>query len=605
MSAEDIERALKSIRGPVPGLWIPTSYQRTSVSIRPKIFVVLGFRDIYGDPKFIEWVWDMVSKIPYEQAIIELSNINVLLLRYALNTDLNRALTTKYVNPVHMERHKPPSEINPPDSYAVFSRVGVLSALKAVVAASQTRSGVLVFETLGELILAVNDFSTAKFTEGQKVDHLDLALAFMPTWELTNPRDLAYSLGRTVLIIRNYLGGEDSVVKQLRKEICIDPDTLQFDGLSIEDFISIVFGIHAHANSVEAKKLLSGELTCGLDKATFLSQTKLNPAILDQFLSKRSATVDVLRSKITGGPYWTLDDARRQLTSPLYGTDFLPFREYPILDLQNGKYLILDLQFVTELLFTGLYFQIFSALESHKRGHFNSLWGRCFELYGCDLLKYFYPFASNILSTDINYDEGQIDALLDFGNYVVAIEFKFFLMEHYAKFSRDRNKLERLLELKVIENQRGEKKGVRQLVETVSALLHGRVANVPPNRPVFPVMVVSEPSLECPGINTWLNTRFQQLLGSSPDRHLIKPLTVMSIHELEEVLPYFEAGDATWDGILEQRFVGSDEISLISIHQALYNVLRDKRAERRRNRVPLNEFDSIYSEIKKRFGVAE
>jgi len=39
------------------------------------------------------------------------------------------------------------------------------------------------------------------------------------------------------------------------------------------------------------------------------------------------------------------------------------------------------------------------------------------------MLGHFYPAASQILSADVGYEGGQIDALLDFGTDVVIFEF--------------------------------------------------------------------------------------------------------------------------------------------------------------------------------------
>jgi hypothetical protein len=61
--------------------------------------------------------------------------------------------------------------------------------------------------------MAMNDFVQPKL---QDPDDLTLALALMPTWELTNPRDIAYSLSRTVLMIRKHLMGNDQSVEALR-----------------------------------------------------------------------------------------------------------------------------------------------------------------------------------------------------------------------------------------------------------------------------------------------------------------------------------------------------------------------------------------------------
>lgn len=490
------------------------------------------------------------------------------------------------------------AEDNPPAAKVVFNRIAVLAALKSVIAISDRLEGSLDPLLVGDIVMAINDFVQPQL---QSPDDLDLAVASIPTWELTNPRDIAYSLSRTVMMIRKYLMGSDELVQALRQAVGINIETMRFDGLSIEDFVSVVFGLHAYASGVYPVHR-RGVTQLVIDKATFVGQTRFSPSVLESFLAKRSATFATLRAAITGGGRWTPDEAREQVASSLFGPDFLVFRECPIMDLENGNYLILDLQFLAELLSNGLYFDVFSSLPKQKRGDFNSLWGRVFELYVWDLLGHFYKPVSGILQTDVEYDDGQIDAVLDFGSYVVVIECKFFLLEHKAKFSRNKEDFERQLSLKIVENQKGKKKGIRQLADAVSAIQEQRVRGARGGRTVYPVLVVSESSLECFGINAYLHRRFQQLRGPSADSFLVKPLTVMSIQELESILPYMEAGEATWPDILEKRFDGTDRVAWISVHQALYSLLNEKSLPNRRNDFLKEEYEAIGKDMKERYG---
>ena len=164
----------------------------------------------------------------------------------------------------------------------------------------------------------------------------------------------------------------------------------------------------------------------------------------------RSIRLDALRRKVTGRKPWGKKHGISVMESDDFATDFLAFREHPLIDLENGKYLIVDIQFVGEMLFTGLFFEIFASLGADKREAFLSLWGRLLELYVWGLLKDFYPKQSNILQTDVSFDGGQIDGILDFGTYVVVLEFKFFLLSHKIKYSRNKNWLIKELRLKLV-----------------------------------------------------------------------------------------------------------------------------------------------------------
>src|SRR5436309_4693842 len=98
---------------------------------------------------------------------------------------------------------------------------------------------------------------------------------------------------------------------------------------------------------------------------------------------------------------------RRFLTS-----DLNTFREFPVVRLDEEQAAVIDLQFLVELLTLGVYYSIFNGLPTECREGFRQMWGRLLELYVVDLLRYFYPPASQILSADVAYEGGQVDALL-------------------------------------------------------------------------------------------------------------------------------------------------------------------------------------------------
>src|SRR5205807_722583 len=97
---------------------------------------------------------------------------------------------------------------------------------------------------------------------------------------------------------------------------------------------------------------------------SFLTSTKFPQEKLQMFLRQRSIGLNKLKRAITGGTGWSRKVAVSQIESDDFATDFLHFRQHPIIDLKNGNHLILDIQFVGELLFTGVFFAIFGSLTS-------------------------------------------------------------------------------------------------------------------------------------------------------------------------------------------------------------------------------------------------
>ena len=70
---------------------------------------------------------------------------------------------------------------------------------------------------------------------------------------------------------------------------------------------------------------------------------------------------------------------------------------------------------------------------------------------------------------------------------------------------------------------------------------------------VYPILVGDEPALQTFAANRYMDEEFTSQLPT-PRPAAVAPLTVMSIDELEELLPYLSAGDASWRDALDPRF---------------------------------------------------
>ena len=266
-----------------------------------------------------------------------------------------------------------------------------------------------------------------------------------------------------------------------------------------------------------------------------------------------SISLAAIRTKLSDAAEgWDEAAVSDLLDSPTFASDFLAFREQPILQLDGRGYLVLDPDFLGDLLSSGVFFQIRAAVPADKGIQFMSLFGRLFELYLTELLEYFYPRGSGILQTDVHFKGGQVDALLDFGSYVVLMEFKFFLLKHEIKHNREGGELEKSLREKLVENERGERKAARQLALAGQAIQDRRIKTVLlANKPIYPVVVVYESGLA--GANAFINRFFQEYRETVSDPSLVRPLTLMSVGELEGLLPQVEAAQTTWQEILESR----------------------------------------------------
>jgi hypothetical protein len=134
----------------------------------------------------------------------------------------------------------------------VFTRAGILASFKALLAIhSNDKEDQLDLHLIGDLALLCNDhLGSKKLKTEEKIDDIDLLLEFLPTWELDNPRNIAYGLSRVVRMLKTHLPSNDGDVTKARTSIGLDPSTLTFDELALDDYIAAIFGLYAHSTSL-------------------------------------------------------------------------------------------------------------------------------------------------------------------------------------------------------------------------------------------------------------------------------------------------------------------------------------------------------------------
>src|ERR1019366_4412988 len=104
--------------------------------------------------------------------------------------------------------------------------------------------------------------------------------------------------------------------------------------------------------------------------------------------------------------------------------------------------------------------------------------------------------------------EGEVDALLDFGAEIILFEFKHFFLAQDVKDALDRTRLESELRLKLVEDEDGSPKAVRQLVNIANAIRSGDISTAAGRygaqgagaAALYPLVVVAEPAMEAFGV---------------------------------------------------------------------------------------------------------
>jgi hypothetical protein len=573
------------------GLFLPIRFEREKYPqprFGPEFIVPITYSEVTGRKPTAQDLWHALSFGNHVETIVTLSMILNSVERFQPDRNLHAALTERFLRPEYRTIPRRPPGGKLPDYQDVFNPLGVLFALKLLLGATTGPEPPERLQpddqfSIGDLILLANEFVLTSSLTAETMTDANLAADLLPVWDLTNPGRIVYAMARMHRMVAVHLVGSDSKVLRIIKQIGVGMDGIKFCGVPLDSYVFAVFALYARDQLLRGPDFLRNPDLAIFNPHELMKQTSFPHEMFQRFLQGVSLDLDAARRKLSSlDTGWNEGILADLLESPTFRTDFLAFRERPILKLDEKRYLVLDGHFLADLLSIGVLFQVRSALARDKGALLMSLFGRLFELYAGELLEFFYPRRSAILRLDLPYTDGQLDALLDFGEYVVLLEFKFFLLRHEIKHNRKSGELETSLREKLVENQRGERKAARQLAHAAQSVHDRTIMTALPGKPIYPVVVIYESGLQCPGANAIINRYFQEFRERLRNPDLVRPLTVMSLEELEGLLPQVAAALTTWREVLDARFM-RDEVNFISVHQVIHDILKRQGKEGKNN----------------------
>ena len=595
-SAEKLNKIFAEI-APQTGLVLPLPAGPAPHGLAPgpAVGVYLRHSEILpGTAKLEDRYWNLLRQTPVAGGVGVLASINSLLSEHrSLNRDVHKFLTERFVTPA-IAMKVAEQNVSGGGFSGVFTRTGCLQLMRhlLVYGNRSVKPAGRSEKELGELALLTNEFiQRDPVVDPARLPNLDLLLSFVPVWDIHNPRDLAYALSRMFTILTEILPGNDPEVRRLAAKAGLNISGITVGSLALNDFIAAVFGLFAYGRNIK------GPAFSVFDTRQIFSQVGFPPQILRKLVKDRALTAAEFRKRL-GGKARTRKAFGEELERRSFLTESLNlFRQFPFMRLDANGVLILDLEFLAELLTSGVYWNIFDSLPPNRRESFKELWGRLFEIYGVALLKDFYPHASGILAADVNYNGGQVDALLDFGEAVVVFEIKSSLLTEAAKRGGDRSKFVADFERKFVRNEKGKPKALLQLAASCKAIEDGKIRTAMRPGRIYPVCISDEPAVESFFFTSYANETFEKEL---PAGSRIRPVTMMSVNELEEILPYVSENLFSWPELLDFRLSGPTR-GAFSVHQAIYDLLREKGLSARRNQAIRKSFDEVWEIIGSRY----
>lgn len=371
-SAEELERIYKQMR---PGtLLVPIRQEATpGASVGPRFAVFRLHSELALEPNDPEAAyWDALEQANVIDGIGEMSWINGNLSEArATDQQIHRDLATRFVEPAVLAQIAN-RELEGAAS-VVFNRIGCLLTIRHLMLFGGTNPRDWGAYKVGRLALLANDFvqDTPNPPTGNH-SNLDLMLLMAPTWDVYNSRNLGHAMSRIFTILTEILPGSDPAVTTLVSQLGITANKIEIDGIPLYQFFALVFGIFAYARSPEAQT----RVLFNVDE--IFTQTDMPQKLLEKFLEARARTLDEFRNIFTKGTVVSQATFADELKQRPFLIDSLNlFRKYPFLRLDSERVLILDVQFVAELLTSGVYWNMHDGLPREKGRHSSNSGAGC------------------------------------------------------------------------------------------------------------------------------------------------------------------------------------------------------------------------------------
>lgn len=452
-------------------------------------------------------------------------------------------------------------------SRPIFHRQQLLVMMKRVLLESPIEDGDDPFESqearyrLGKACVLMNDFlvdagQNERLLAEQEHDRVldELLAQWLPTTELNNPPDEGHAIVRNM----EYF----SVLEQQFSEVTFSSGEtlsqlfLRTNKITLQSYLTLMHGVFALYYIKKYPELMKNLESLKIRKSTIFSKMKVSEQEVSSFFHMNARDLSGLKEELqrstTGQPL-----------KPQY--DFTAFRKYPLVFFNEDQLICLDFHLLGEKLGQGTYHGISNSLKSFEdRTLFWTYWGKAFEAYVNRLIGQVYPPLSGRFYALSYFDKSRseyeaFDGAIDCGDSLIVMEYKGGFLNATAKYAGDPDTLLEDLEKKF---GRKPKAGVEQLGRKLELVFNAdpklrktfSLLNVSNIRKVYPVLVVQDLSLRI-GLANWKLRQWleQELSDRRIDSEVrIRPLSLLTIENLEMVLPHVDAGDFAFTEILDE-----------------------------------------------------
>src|SRR3984893_11326759 len=338
----------------------------------PAVCVYLKYSEIVlGAENVRDTYWNALRQTPVIAGVGLLATINCLLSEQrSADSAIHRMLQERFLTS-DLAAKVAANTVGGPGFTGVFTRTGCLQVIRHLLlygdqsVKAEERND----RDVGALLLLANEFvQFDQVRNPAQPETLDLLFSFLSVWDIYNPRDLAYAVSRTFQILTEILPGNDPEVRRLASKLGMNTKSIRVGSLPLNDFVAAVFGLFAYGRSLKGAELAV------FDVRRIFSKVGFPAGVLRKLVNDRALSAPALRKRLSAGKPRTRTSFDEEIARRSFLSDSLNiFRQCPLMKMDSNRVLILDLEFLAELLTAGVYWNIFDSLPSNQRDTFREL----------------------------------------------------------------------------------------------------------------------------------------------------------------------------------------------------------------------------------------
>ena len=222
---------------------------------------------------------------------------------------------------------------------------------------------------------------------------------------------------------------------------------------------------------------------------------------------------------------------------------FSKLRNRMLFDVGNTNYFLLDINFLIDQLYKAQVFGFkFFIEENGYRGNFLSVKGKDFmeDIYFRLIMEKCFPYLIRFHGDEMVDKEGKelCDYYLRIDSKIILIEFKDILLSATVKDNAEKDSVYGAINTKLVENQKKNPKGVRQLVNAINkleqeGLSFDDLSKLNDPLEVYPIVIYTDSSFGYEGINKILNEKFKQQLENNYTKVIPHDVTLINLNFFE------------------------------------------------------------------------